>query len=319
VSFKAVKGQEKVIALLQGYLELSRLQGGYLFIGPQGIGKRLVAVKLAQAANCLEGGVDPCGACSSCRKIKANQHPDIHIIENTDPEIKIEQIRELKREISLRPYEGRIKFFIIDNAHTLTAEGSNALLKVLEEPTKDTVLILITDKPALLFKTILSRCKPLRFSPLPRQELQRILQVDYGVPDHEAHCLAYFSEGSLGLSLRLRASGFFEEKNKVIDELALGKTVSGSAVASGERADIKRYFNLLASWYRDLYFLKTGSAHGELIHEDRLKDLVHAQSKFSFKDLEMVSKFITDSIRNIDSNVNTKLLMSAQGAHIWKD
>ena len=146
----------------------NKVSGGYIFSGPEGIGKKMVAKIIAQKLNCTADLNKPCGSCSSCLRIQKLQHPDVHIIENDESQIKIEDIRDIKREASFRPYEGVMKVFIIDNAHKLNSEAANALLKILEEPPKDSVIILITHKVQTIFKTVLSRCKQIRFASLAR-------------------------------------------------------------------------------------------------------------------------------------------------------
>lgn len=117
--------------MLQGCLEQGRLQGGLLFTGPQGVGKKLMAETLAKAVNCEQLQTDSCDRCVSCLKIDRHVHPDIHLIESDESEIKIDDIRQLQREICLRPYEARFKVFILNDAHRLTAEASGALFKNL--------------------------------------------------------------------------------------------------------------------------------------------------------------------------------------------
>ena len=220
MSFQHIKGQDKPIRLLQRCLEQSSLEGGYLFSGPDGIGKRLAALETAKALNCDQRSAEACGQCPACRRIEAQQHPDVHTIASGESEIKIEAIRQLKNQIGLKAYEGRHKVFIIDNAHRLTPEASNALLKVLEEPPSKSLLILISDKPARLFKTILSRCKTVKFFPLRREELQGLLREDYALDSESAHFLAYFCEGRLGECLRLKDTDIIQEKNRIIDALS---------------------------------------------------------------------------------------------------
>ncbi|MFA5144596.1 MAG: DNA polymerase III subunit delta' [Candidatus Omnitrophota bacterium] len=310
MSFKDIKGQDKPISILKGYIEQSRLEGGYLFTGPEGVGKKLAAKTLAKQVNCLEDGLDACDRCASCVKIENNQHPDVRIIESVEPEIKIETIRQLKADISLRPYEGKRKAFIIDNAHKLTAEASGALLKILEEPPKGSLIILVSDKPALLFKTIISRCKALKFFPLNRAKLQEVLKENYSLDADTAHFLAYFSEGRLGCALRLKGTDILNDKNRVIDKLVLSrKPYSLENLPIDERQDVRNYLNVLAAWFRDIYFVKIGMPYSEIINLDRKDELLNLMSRFSFLDLNEIPRSISDSILYLERNINVKLLL----------
>jgi DNA polymerase-3 subunit delta' len=324
MSFKDIKGQDKPIQILKNYIEQLHLQGSYLFVGPQGIGKKLVAKTLAKTANCLNKTSDSCDACASCLKIEKNQHPDVYLIDaatainiddaqnkssSVDSEaIKIDQIRQLQKEISLKPYEGRAKVFIIDNAHNLTAEASNAFLKTLEEPPKDSLIILVTDKPALLFKTIISRCKILKFSSFKRKELEDLLKKEYDLDNLNAHFLAYFSEGRLGCALRLKEEGILNEKNMIFDKFILSPGFNLENLPIQKKDQLRCYLNILAAWFRDLYLIKVGLPHQELINFDRKDALLRLMNRFSFLDLNEIFNSISDTILYLEQNINIKLL-----------
>jgi len=309
MSFGAIRGQEQSINILQDSMEQGRLQGSLLFVGPEGVGKKLVAKTLAKAVNCLQDNLDSCDRCPSCLKIDNNQHPDVHMIQSDNAEIKIEYIRQLQRDISFKPYEGRKKVFMIDNAHRLTAEASSALLKILEEPPKNSLIILITDKPALLFKTIISRCKISKFYPLARIKLQEILEKNYDLNTPLAHFLAYFSEGRLGCALRLKERQAFTEKNAVIDNFVFSRRPQLNSLSKQDRDKIKNYLNILATWFRDVVLVKIGMPHSEIIHFDRKDDLLRLMSRFSLLDLNEIMDSISKAIFYLDRNINIKLLL----------
>jgi len=319
MSFKDIKGQARPIEILKKYLGQSRVNAGYLFSGPEGIGKKLAANTLAKAVNCLESGeYDACDKCISCQKIDRSGHPDVHFIESGDAEIKIENIRQLQKDISFRPYEGRVKVFIIDNAHKLNPEASNCLLKILEEPPRQSLIILVSDKPAMLFKTIISRCKQVKFYPMPRNELQEILRKDYALEGEMAHFLAYFSEGRIGCALRIKDTQILRDKNAVIDKLLLSARPGMDQLPMQNKEDLKRYLNILATWFRDIYLIKIGIPHQELINHDRKDELLKYMGRFTFMDLNEIMASISDSILYLDQNINARLLMHNIGAQLWK-
>jgi DNA polymerase III subunit delta' len=324
MSFKDIKGQDKPIGILKSYMRHPDFTGGFLFTGPEGVGKRLVAKTFAKASNCLqavsdEAGAetDSCDSCASCLKIEKNEHPDVHIIETEGQDIKIESIRQLKREISLKPYEGRRKVFIIDNAHNLNSESSNALLKILEEPPRMSVIILITDKPAKLFKTIISRCRTIKFSAFERGKLQKILNKDYSIGEAVSHFLAYFSEGRLGSAVRLSSQDILKEKNRVIDSFVFSRR-PGLDFNAQDKKELSGQLNILASWFRDIYIIKIGVAHSEIINLDRKEELLRIMPKFSFSELNEILEGISISLLRLDQNINTKLVLYNLGALIWR-
>lgn len=317
MSFGKIKGQEKAVAILKGYLEHDTLSGGYLFAGPESVGKKMVAVNLAKAANCQGLAADPCDTCPSCRKIDKAGHPDVSVIEAGTEEIKIETIRELQRLISFRPYEGRKKVFIIDNAHRLTAEASNALLKVLEEPPTNSLLILITDKPMKLFKTVISRCKTVKFNALERAVLKNILKNDYHVNNEVAHFLSFYCEGRIGCALALKDTPIVAQKNAVIDWFIFSK--KNSLHHGGQtKDDVLQDLFILSTWFRDMYMYKSGMSFDELINFDRRQDLSKVAENVSFQELGNAIDFIATAMQRLDQNVNLKLLLNTMESELCK-
>src|SRR4051812_47581772 len=157
-----------------------------LMAGPAGIGKRRAAVAVAQAINCLqprssaEFERDACGECASCRRILRGVHPDVIIIEPGDSgSIKIEPLRDVVQQSQYRPFEGRRRVVIIDEADAATSDAQSALLKTLEEPPSASIFILVSSMPDALLPTVLSRCPRLRFGPLAPADVARILVRDH--------------------------------------------------------------------------------------------------------------------------------------------
>jgi len=310
MSFSAVLGQDRPVERIKNYILNGRLAGAYLFTGPEGVGKFLAALEFAKALNCLTLEADACDRCASCLKMNKLQHPDLHIIDSEGEDLKIEHIRQLQKDISLRPYEARCKVFILRDAHNLNPASSNALLKILEEPSGHSRIILVTDKPARLLKTVISRCQVVKFSPLARQGLERVLRQGYAVEEKEAHFLAYLSEGRVGRALGLKDTHFLAEKNAAIDEFVLGKSSGFSGKGILDRDDTRRILNILATWFRDLYLAKAGIPESEMINLDRKEELFKLTSKFTFVQLDEIMGFISRSLLYVDQNVNTKLLIS---------
>ncbi|MDD5282425.1 MAG: DNA polymerase III subunit delta' [Candidatus Omnitrophica bacterium] len=316
--FNDILGHEKPLNIINAYIEKSCFSGGYIFSGPEGIGKKTVAKIIAQKLNCTALNQKPCGSCSSCLKMEKLQHPDLCIIESDTSQIKIENIRSLQRQASFRPYEGVMKVFIIDDAHRLNPESANSLLKILEEPPADSLIILVTHKPQRIFKTILSRCRVIRFSPLAVAALEDILIKNYFVERLFAHFLSFYSEGRLGLALRLKDSGVFEEKNRIFDYFVLSGKALDQNLTGQSKEQLRSFLNILASWFRDVYLLKAGLPDRELIHLDRKNDLLKLKLEFSFKYLDGVLTAISESLFYLESNINSKLLLHNLGAQLWK-
>jgi DNA polymerase-3 subunit delta' len=162
-------GHRRLVALLARSVDRGTLPPSLIFSGPAGSGKRQTAVATAQALNCLsprgEGeSLDACGTCAACTRIARGAHPDVFIVEPGESgPIKIEQVRDVIDRAGYRPFEGRRRVVVVDQADAMAAPPQNALLKVLEEPPPSTVMILVTARPDMLLPTVQSRCQRLRF------------------------------------------------------------------------------------------------------------------------------------------------------------
>lgn len=318
--FSDIKGQDRALEILKANLDGGCLEGGYLFTGPASVGKKMTAKILSQALNCAESNNEACGLCPSCLKINGDSHPDVHIISGDEKQLKIESVRQLQKEINLKAYEGRFKVFIIDNAHTLTPEAANCLLKVLEEPPRFSLIILITDKPNLLFKTILSRCKIVKFHAANREELNKTLSGNYGLDNSLAHFLSYFSEGRLGEALRLKESGILNKKNSIIDKFVMPSSSGVEGIDIEDKQDFCSVLNILSAWFRDIYFVKSGMPDRELINFDRRVDLLKIANRCSYPDLDRMMAAISNTAGCLERNINTKLLLYNlfSEAQIWE-
>jgi len=313
MSFTLIKGQDKAIESLKADVRNKHLASTYLFCGPEGIGKFLAAKTFGRALNCLNvnANFEPCDNCISCLKIRNGQHPDVHIIDNGyTSEIKIEGIRQLQQEINLKPYEARLKVFIINDAHNLNPVSANAFLKTLEEPPKDSLIILVSDKPGLLLRTIISRCRIIKFYALGRREIARVLKDDYNIDENTLHYLSYFSEGRLGTALRLKDKDIISEKNRIIDSFTIGANSGLENSIIQDRNDLRNSLQILAGWFRDIYLIKAGIAHNELINLDRRDTLVRLMNRYTFGELDEILNSISDSLLFLEQNVNVKLLLS---------
>jgi len=178
-TFKEVVGQEHVVKTLTNALKMGLISHAYLFYGPRGSGKTTLARLLAKAVNCLSpkinGGFEPCNQCQNCLEI--NQGKAIDLIEiDAASNRGIDEIRALKEGIEIVPLKAKYKVYIIDEAHQLTKEASNALLKILEEPPKHAIFILCTTEFQKMLPTIISRCQKFEFKPLKLKEIVKKLQ-----------------------------------------------------------------------------------------------------------------------------------------------
>lgn len=216
-------GQTKALHYLKQGLSSGRLTPSLLFTGADGVGKRTVAVELAKCFACSGtppfanvDGLPRCGSCNNCRRIEENNHPDLMILNRVlqaqllkeKPEsqtaIKIEMIREVDHFLHLRPVESGRRVVIVDEAHKMTDESANAMLKVLEEPPNNAQIILLAANEKSLPSTVLSRCGIVRFSPIPAKNIAVWLEQNAeDLTPELAYDLAMKSGGSFSKALQL--------------------------------------------------------------------------------------------------------------------
>src|SRR3989442_1857183 len=174
--FRDVVGHHRLRDLLRRSISGATLPPSLLFTGPSGVGKRLTAISVAQTLNCLKSGDDACGQCAACTRIARGVHPDVVIVEPGESgAIKIDQVRDVVERANYRPFEGRRRVVIVDEADALVVPAQNALLKTLEEPPPSSMFILVTARPDVLLPTVRSRCPQLRFRPLAADDIATVL------------------------------------------------------------------------------------------------------------------------------------------------
>jgi len=273
--FSGIAGHRPVIDLLKRGVARQTLPPSLIFAGPDGVGKRLAAVALAQALNCdrRDAGGDACGTCASCARIARSVHADVLIMEPGDSgTIKVDQVRDAIDRSAYRPFEGKRRVVIVEQADALVPEAQNALLKTLEEPPSASVFVLITARPDVLLVTVRSRCQRLRFGPLSAAEVAGILMRDHGFAETDARAAAAAADGSVGRALEEGAEEAIEAREAaarllqtagsstdVRRRLDAAKALAGGAA---DRDDLSRRLLAMSSLLRDLGLLGAqGGAH----------------------------------------------------------
>ncbi len=206
-----VFGQNQAVSLLLNALKKDKLSHAYLFYGNSGVGKRFTALRFAYHLFCGKDRIYPCGECAECKKVSKNIHPDMYFIRPERKEITIKQIRDLKSYLRYRPIEGEYKFILIEDAERMNKEAANALLKDLEEPPEYVVYVLLTHNLTRILPTILSRCQPVRFCPVPEKFIEKFLKETYGLPEEAAKFVSKFCQGSPGVAVKIVEKGLLEE------------------------------------------------------------------------------------------------------------
>lgn len=318
MSFEGIKGQDRAVSFLKGSLASGRIAHAYIFFGPKGVGKMLAAVNFAKALNCqATAGGKPCGSCASCKKIDASSHPDVFTVRPLEgaASIKIDDIRALIGDVGLKPYEAKKKVYIIDETNALTDEAANALLKTLEEPPTDSVLILIVERLSMLLPTIVSRSQVVKFFALATDKVCEVLMTR-GIDAKKARILAGLSSGSVGEALKYSDEKFFEARSGIIKALA-GRTFFDREFDKVSRAELRAQLNIVLTWYRDIMIAKAlGVSGAELVNIDERQAILDEAENIGFDALDRIVKQIISTCAYLEQNANPKLAMAALGVMI---
>lgn len=320
MSFQDILGHSRPIKLLKRAIQQNKVVHSYLFSGNEGIGKKWVALQFAKALNCLEGEAekgDACDRCLSCKKIDHHLHPDVLLIEPEGQTLKVNQVREIQRDLAYRPYEGRHRVFILAAADRMAPNMSNTLLKTLEEPPLHTVIILLANNLRLMLPTILSRCQPIRFNPLPTPSVSNWLMEHKGLNEMEAHLLASLSEGSPGKALEIQ-----EEISQISREELLKGWVGLKSLSFEEkegwleslpsqRENLLLILEVAKTLLRDLVVVKTSKNGSKLIHSDLLEEMKATAIKWSLPSLLNRMEILHQTTLAIKGNANTRLALEA--------
>jgi DNA polymerase-3 subunit delta' len=263
MSFREIVGHERIKQLLIETIAAGRLPPALLLSGPEGVGKKRLALEAARALLCQAGGGDACETCASCQRSGRGLHPDLIVVEPETRVIKVEQVRELVAEIQARPFEARARAFVLDEAHSLSEQASNALLKSLEEPPRSSHVMLVTAAPQALLPTIRSRCQRLRLGPLPRSELQQYLIGTAQLGAEEARLRAMLSAGSLGRALAFESEAYRSLRGELLELLGAAPQMDPlqrleAAERLREQTDLPLALVTLRSLCRDLAALRSG-------------------------------------------------------------
>ena len=276
--FRDIFGHRRVVSLLSRAVARGSVPPSLLFAGPEGVGKRRVAIALAETLNCLQPTTgdglerDACGTCAACRRIARGTHPDVIVLEPGDSgTIKIDPVREIIDRAQYRPFEGRRRAVIVDHADALTDDAQSALLKILEEPPSGSVFLLVTSSADALLSTVRSRCPRLRFGPLSPGEIADALKRDHEYGDAEARAAAADADGSLGRALEAEAADLTEARSTAqqwLTQAARSGDLSTrvqmaqslfdkKSVPAVDRARLAACLRALSSLLRDLGILST--------------------------------------------------------------
>jgi DNA polymerase-3 subunit delta' len=312
-------GHEWAVKLLKQHVIQETQRQAYLITGPESVGRRTLALRFAQAVNCLQPNEpgEPCLDCRTCRQIERMVHPDLAVVEaeRAGGQLKVDQIRGLQHGLSLAPYDAKYRIAILLRFEEANQQAANALLKTLEEPPPQVILILTAESADQLLPTIVSRCEIIRLRPVPSEEIKENLQRNWQVPPAEADLLTHLSSGRPGYTFQLYQNpGKLILRTTWLDELF--NLLSATRVERFEYAetmakDTKALPEKLKVWlafWRDVMLRSSGSS-SQITNIDNQEIIDHLASNLGQKKAHKMVVAVEQIFNHIDHNVNPRLAL----------
>lgn len=317
-NFKEILGHGNVINFLQKSIEMNKVSHAYIITGEKGCGKKKIADSFCMALQCENGGVDGCMECHSCKQVLSDNHPDvIHLVREKENSIGVEDVRvQINNDIQIKPYSGKYKIYMIEDAHLLTTQAQNALLKTIEEPPEYVIILLLTSNRDKLLPTILSRCVTLNLRPVNIEKIRGYLMKEMQIPDYKAAVCAAFSQGNVGRAIKLAKSEDFNEMKdmalrlvKYVKDMEVYEMAEYVRRIQEKKMDLGDYLNLLLVWYRDVLMFKATTDANKLIFKEEITEIKNQASKRSYEKIENIIEAIKTAKLRIEARVNVDLTM----------
>jgi DNA polymerase-3 subunit delta' len=309
MEFDRVVGHDRQKQMLAALIGKDKLPHALLFAGPDGVGKRILAMELIKNLFCEEGRA--CGSCRPCRALTAGHHPDFTLL-SRETSIKIDELRAIRKDVYEPPYEAPVRAIVIDNAELMTREAGNALLKTLEEPPPSNVFVLVSSREQEIPLTVRSRCMRIGFGPLSRITVRSYFGERLGMESGQAGLLADLGHGSIAAGLFWQDENNFQMRRRIA-ELVVGKKGGfGQALLVAEGMTVKgnelHYLFFLLSFFRDVWWLRnTGDASG--VANSDLSDIMMESRAGDPNWLESSIGRVQETIRTLRYNVNRWLTL----------
>jgi DNA polymerase-3 subunit delta' len=317
MGFAQIIGHQSQLAGLRRALSCDRLHHAYLFEGAEGVGKKTIALGLAKAIHCAVATGDYCGICADCARIQDGNHPDVRVIELLPgkKEIGIQQVRELEKELSFRSFSGKRRIVVLDPATLMNLSAQNALLKTLEEPPQNSLLILIAPTRGGLLPTVRSRCLRVAFGPLPRSLVAGFLITKQGLQVEEAEFLAAITMGSLGAAVRIDKEDILEKRKRWLTLLRsltaydYKAAIDAAETLANNKDELLEFLDWAFCWHRDRLVYAVTQSPQEIVNLDLLSEI---QRQIVDSELGNILSSLSETagaVERIHRNLNRRMVL----------
>ena len=313
MKFSDIIGQESLKKNLQKAVRTKTPAQAYIIEGEMLSGKKMLANTFAQALLCEKGSEEPCGQCHACKMAEGGSHPDIiHITRGNEKNYKVANIRkDLAGDVTIRPYYGPYKVYIVEEAEKLNLACQNALLKTLEDPPGYAVILLLTTVVSSFLPTVRSRCIHFGMAPVRDDIMIDQLTSRYKLPMYDARTVCSFAQGNFGKAQSLAASHKFVEMRKTtvqllsyLDSQPLDLVLSDAqSLAKDYQSDLSQLFDFFVIWYRDVIVYKALEDRTLLINQDESYAIAQMARKTSYKELKEIFAAIRHARELITRNI----------------
>lgn len=316
--FETVVGQEPIVEHLKKAISTGKISHAYIINGDRAAGKEYIAGIFARALQCEKGGTDPCEECHSCKQALSGNHTDIIRVTHEKPgSVGVDDVRDqITGSVYVKPYSGKYKIYILNEAEKMTTQAQNALLKTLEEPPEYVVILLLTTNVNMLLPTIQSRCVVLNMKPVKDDLVKKYLMDELSIPEYKAEVCVAFARGNVGKARLLALSEEFDKVReeaisllKYINDMELPEVMAAIKKITEYKFDVNDYLDIIAVWFRDVLMFKATHDPNSLIFTEEIQSIRKRADKSTYEGIEKIIDALDIAKARLTANVNFELTM----------
>ena len=317
-NFKNIIGHEQIIQHMSTALKNKKISHAYIFEGPNGSGKNMLARAFAKALECEAGYGDACDMCRSCHQMDTGNQPDVKWLVHEKPAtISVDDVRtQINGDMAIKPYSSKYKIYIVDEAEKMNEQAQNALLKTIEEPPAYGIILLLTNNLEAMLPTILSRCIVFHLKPVSTEKIVNYLEKELNVPDYKAHICAAVSQGVIGKAIAMASSEDFNDLQyhvlnivKNIHDMDIYEVIETVRHLSAYKTDINDVIDMMMVWYRDVLILKVTKDANTIVYKDEYRALMNQAKRSSYEGINTIIQSLEKAKARLAANVNFDIAM----------